>query len=261
MKSSITIPCRCGKQIPLEVTGSELPDHAKCVDCGIVTHLMEPLGNIVSMLLMVRAKQELAHSDFTISTLLSAIAVEAEMAYLFFKWKGIDSGKLPIQHTPGDKEQLEGEWADMRSIGKRLDELSRLLTRKPFDEYALQKKDVLKPALISHDPATSIKDFFQNQFFDKRNDIAHYGKIDFREEDGARSLSLATALLKLLHAMDSTRYDLTFPKKRAGDEIATPLHGFIPSKSASPVIIVSALPFHATSRNLSSFGSRHSCTV
>jgi hypothetical protein len=205
MKSSITIPCRCGKQIPFEVTGSVLPDHAKCVDCGATTYLMEPLGNIVSMLLMERAKQELAHNDFTISGLLSAIAVEAEMAYLFFKWKGIDSGKLPIEQTPEDREQLEGEWADMRSIGKRLEELSRLLTRKPFDEYARLKKDVLKPALTSYDPATSIKDFFQDQFFDKRNDIVHYGKIDFQEGDGRQSLSIAGALLGLLHAMDIER--------------------------------------------------------
>ncbi len=165
------------------------------------------------MLLMERAKQELAHNDFTISTLLSAIAFESEMAYLFFKWKGIDSGKLPAEQTEEDKKQWEDKWADIRSIGNRLDELSRLLTGKPFDEFAHLKEGLLEPALASHSPANSIKDFFKEQLFDKRTDIAHYGKIDFQEEDGTRSLSLATALLKLLHAMDTTRYDLTFPKK------------------------------------------------
>jgi hypothetical protein len=101
----------------------------------------------------------------------------------------------------------------MRSIGRRLDELSRLLTSKPFDEFARLNKDLLKPALAGYNPAASIKDFFQEHFFDKRNDIAHYGKIDFQEEDGIRSLSLATASLNLLHAMDVKRYDLTFPRK------------------------------------------------
>ena len=73
--------------------------------------------------------------------------------------------------------------------------------------------DILKPALTDYDPATSIKDFFQEQFFDRRNDFVHYGKIDFQEADGKQSLSLGTALLNLLHAMDANRYDVTFSTK------------------------------------------------
>ena len=167
----------------------------------------------MTMLLMERAKQELAHNDFTVSTLLSAVAVEAEMAYLFLKWKAIGSGTLPAEQTTEDRKQWEDEWANMRSIGKRLDELSWLLTSKPFDQFACANKELLKPALTDYNPAASIKDFLQEQFFDKRNDIAHYGKIDFQEADGKQSLSLATALLNLLHAMDMKRYDLTFPKQ------------------------------------------------
>lgn len=174
---------------------------------------MDPLGNIVTMLLMERARQELLRGDITIATLLSAVAVEAEMAYLFFKWKAIDSQKVPPNITPEDRNQWEDEWANMRSIGKRLDELSRLLTGKPFDEFARSNKKLLESALTGYNPAVSIKDFLQDQVFDKRNYIAHYGKIDFQEADGKQSLSLATALLNLLHAMDAKRYDLTFPTK------------------------------------------------
>lgn len=165
------------------------------------------------MLLLERAKQEFAHNDITISVLLSAVAVEAEMAYLVLKWKAIDSGKLPSEQTQEGRNQWEDEWANMRSIGKRLDELSRLLTNKPFDEFACLNKELLKPALTGYKPAASMKDFLQEQFFDKRNDIAHYGKIDFEAADGKQSLSLANALLNLLRAMDVKRYDLTFPKK------------------------------------------------
>lgn len=164
------------------------------------------------MLLMERARHELAHSDVTISTLLSAVAVEAQMSYLFLKWKAIDSGKLPADQTTEDRKRWEDEWANMRSIGKRLDELSRLLTSKPFDEFARLNKDRLESALTGYNPGASIKDFLQEQFFDRRNDIVHYGKIDFQETDGKQSLSLATALLGLLQAMDLKRYDLTFPK-------------------------------------------------
>jgi hypothetical protein len=213
MKSPGTVPCSCGKQIALEIIGTELPDHASCPDCGAIIHLIAPLGNTATMLLMARARQELVHNDITICTLLSAVAAEAEMAYLFFKWKAIDAKKLPAEQTPEVRKPWEDEWANMRSIGKRLDELSRFLTSKPFDEFARLKISLLGPALTGYNRANSIKDFFQEQFFDQRNDIAHYGEIDFREEDGRRSLSLATALLSLLHAMDVKRYDLTFPKK------------------------------------------------
>jgi hypothetical protein len=158
-------------------------------------------------------KQELVHIDITICTLLSAVAVEAEMAYLFFKRKAIDAKKLPAEQTPEVRKPWENEWANMRSIGKRLDELSRLLTGKPFDEFACLEKELLKPALTGYNPGISIKDFLQEQFFERRNDIVHYGKIDFQEADGKQSLSLATALLNLFHAMDVNRYDLTFPKK------------------------------------------------
>jgi len=213
MKSPITIPCSCGKQIGLEVTGSRLPDHAKCSDCDSTIYLMDPLGNVATMLLIARAKQELANSDVTVCTLMSAAAVETEMAYQFFKWKGIDSGKLPNEQTPQDREQWENEWANMRSVGNRLEKLCVLLTKKPFDEFARLKINLLKPALAGHDPASSIKDSFQDQLFEKRNDIVHYGEIDFEKPVGERSLLSATTLLNLLHAMDETRYDLTFPKK------------------------------------------------
>lgn len=204
MKSHLTIPCACGNQIPLEINGSELPEYAYCPACKATIYLVAPLGNFVTGLLMERAKQELAHNDATTCTLLSAVAV-AEMAYLFFKWKSIDCGKLPATETPQDRKQWEEEWANMRSIGKRLDELSRLLTTKPFDEFAHLRKEILKPALTGYDCATSIKDFLQQGLFERRNDIAHYGKIDLLKEEGERSFSIASALLSLLHTMDAKR--------------------------------------------------------
>jgi hypothetical protein len=45
----------------------------------------------------------------------------------------------------------------------------------------------------------------QEQIFNKRNEIAHYGRIDFSKADGEQSVSLALALLKLLRSMDDKR--------------------------------------------------------
>jgi hypothetical protein len=206
MKLSIPIVCpACGNEFDLDVSSGNLPNYSKCPKCDARPYNMWPLGNIVTLLLIERAKRELAKDDISLAILLSAIAVEGEMAYLFFKWKGIDAGKLAADQRPLDRQQWEQEWANMRSIGKRMDELCRFLTIKPFDEFAVCKKEILDAAMTGFESSASYKDFFQENLFGKRNDIAHYAKVDFQRVDGERSLSLATALLGLLRAMDSKR--------------------------------------------------------
>jgi hypothetical protein len=190
---------------PLGISGSVLPEYAQCPKCGAQPYLLQPLGNLATMLLVERAKQELANGDITVTILLCAIAVEGEMAYLFFKWKGIDSGILPSSLTQGEPAGWEGEWKNMSSFRGQLDALSKFLTSKTFDEFALQNKAWLMPALDGFDPATSIKEYFQKRFYDTRIRVVHYGEIDFEEPDGELCFSLASALLKLLHAMDMKR--------------------------------------------------------
>jgi hypothetical protein len=97
------------------------------------------------------------------------------------------------------------EWADMRSIGKRLDELSRFLTGEDFDKFATRNQPLLKSVLDDYDPASSFKTFFQEQFFEVRNRIVHYGEINLKKPDAERCLSLASALLNLLGMMNTQR--------------------------------------------------------
>jgi hypothetical protein len=145
MISPITIPClSCGKSISLQVVGSQLPERADCFACKNSIHLVEPLGNIPAMLIMERAKWELNNKDITMAVLLSAMAVEAQMSWLFFKWRGIDDRLLPHEQTQAYKEKWEKEWTDMRTVSKRSDELSRLLTGKEFDKFAQQNMGWLK---------------------------------------------------------------------------------------------------------------------
>src|SRR5271165_767679 len=128
-------------------------------------------------------------------------AVEGQMAYLFFKWKKVDSFTFDIA------KQWEKDWTEMRSIAKRMDELSKFLTGISFDSFAQKKKVLLQSALDDghYDPATSFRDFFQKQFFERRNMIVHYGEIDFQESDGKLSHTLASSLISLLDAMDRQR--------------------------------------------------------
>lgn len=205
MISQITIPCQsCGKPINVQVVGVELPKRADCA-CGSSIYLVEPLGNIVTMLIMERGKWELNNKDITMAILLSAMAIEAQMSWLFFKWRAIDDGLLPHEQTHEHKDKWEKEWTDMRTVSKRSDELSRLLTGDDFDKLAQQNIGWLRPHLDGFDPATSVRDFFQSRLFEKRNQVVHYGKIDFQEVDGRSCGLLARTLLQLLQAMDTKR--------------------------------------------------------
>jgi predicted RNA-binding Zn-ribbon protein involved in translation (DUF1610 family) len=95
IKVPLLITCTaCHKEFRHEVVGTALPDYFECPKCGAKPYNIRPLGNMATKLLIERANQELTSCDVTLSILLSAIAVEAEMAYLFFKWKGIGSGKV-----------------------------------------------------------------------------------------------------------------------------------------------------------------------
>jgi hypothetical protein len=205
MKLPMPLQCGCGEKFTLEIICSVPPEYAQCPKCHSSGYVFKPLGNLVTKLLMERVKQELENGDTTVAILLSAIAVEGEMAYLFFKWKGIDSGKYLGNRTQDDLDEWETDWANMRSVGKRLDELSRLLTDTGFDKFALQNNALLEPALDGFDLASSIKKFFQEQFFDTRNRVAHYGEIDFGKPDGDRCSSMALAMIRLLSAMDRER--------------------------------------------------------
>jgi len=202
MKNSLPVVCpSCGAQFRQETTGSQLPEHVDCPECHARIYNLSPLGNFVTSLLMHRAQQELDNKDVTLAIVLSAVAVEGQMAYLFFKWKKVDSFTFDVA------KQWEKDWSEMRSIAKRMDELSKFLTGISFDSFAQQKKTLLDSALDDghYDPATSFKDFFQEQFFERRNKIVHYGEIDFQESDAKLSLTLASSLISLLNAMDQQR--------------------------------------------------------
>ena len=187
MKNSIPVVCpSCKKQFTQGIIGSQLPDYADCPKCHARIYNVSPLGSFVTSLLMHRAQQELDNNDITLAIILSAVAVEGQMTYLFFKWKKVDNFSYEIA------PEWEEDWTNMRSIGKRMDELSKFLAGVNFDSFAQQKKASLQSALSGacYNPARSLKDFFQEQFFEKRNRIVHYGEIDFKESDGQQCLNI-----------------------------------------------------------------------
>jgi hypothetical protein len=218
MKVPLPVTCpACNNKFVLDVRGSDLPEYTNCPKCGAQSRNLWPLGNAVTILLMERAKQELADGDVTIAILLSPMAVEGELAFLFFKWKNIDAKKYPHAVTEADQKEWDDAWKGFSSFRTQLDAVSKLLTYEAFDKFALENKAWLLPKLDRFDPATGIKQHFQNHFYRTRTRVVHYAEVDFQKPDGERCFSLAWVLLKLFHAMDRKACELLDDGQRMPD--------------------------------------------
>lgn len=203
MKSSVTVICTKGHSITVPTVGTQEIGTVSCEECGESGYVLRLLGNEVSRRIFERAWTELKNGDFTLTILLSAVAVDCELSYLFFKWKRVDaiseSGPTPF---------MEEEWSEQwRKLGmkSRLDTVSAFLTGHKFDEYIEQNAPLFKSVDYSAKGCTSLKDYLYEEFFHKRNRIVHAGEIDYGAEDGERCFELAMRLFTVLKQMDSLR--------------------------------------------------------
>jgi hypothetical protein len=207
MKFSFPITCQCGHKMTMETSGTGDPKEQQCPECFTAFYFVQPLGNVVGMRIFNRAWSELQNGDFTLVIVLSAMAVECELARLFFKWHEVDLFPVHIA-TQADKDGLEKAWRKWISIAVRLDKVSTLLTGKSFDSFLSHKPEFLKSISAKYPTLTvgaSSKEFFIKELFYKRNKIVHAGEINYQQPDGDMCFTLANALLGILEAMDKQR--------------------------------------------------------
>jgi hypothetical protein len=203
VKSSITVVCSKGHPIVVPTIGTQEIGTVACSECGCSGYVVDPLGNKVSRLILERAWTELKNEDFTLTILLGAVAVECELAYLFFKWKRVD-----LIPTGGATAAEEEEWSEYwRKLGikPRLDEVSVLLTGHKFDVLLAKNPQLLQGVDLAAKGFTSPKDFFDKEFFRKRNRIVHSGEIDYGVADGEMCFQLAARMFGVMNYMDYLR--------------------------------------------------------
>lgn len=210
MKSAISVTCQCGELITVQSTGTKALKDTQCHSCKAPIWFVAPLGNEVGLRIMNRAWNELQQEDFTLTIVLSAMAVECELAYFYIKWKALDFAMANNTHfhDPTKKEEYAEEWRSFRNISRRFDEMSQLLTRKDLDPFLLDNCALVKDVGNEYPTSqnfTSWKEFFRQELFDRRNKIVHRGEIDFQEAEGKMCFALATALFHIIKAMDLHR--------------------------------------------------------
>jgi hypothetical protein len=96
MKFSMLLPCpKCGKRLTVETKGDEPYPDPHC-ECGAAIWLVQSDMRI-SRRALCRAEAELLGKDFSLAIILSAMAVECELAFLYSKWKMLDTDLIPFQ--------------------------------------------------------------------------------------------------------------------------------------------------------------------
>ena len=217
MKSSIPVTCHCGHQMTLQTSGTQDPKDAQCPACGTAFWFVKPLGNFVGMRIFNRAWVELGKGDVTLVIVLSAMAVECELARMFIKWNEIDLMNTGMP-TPADREALAEQWRKWNSIVVRFDKVSTLLVQEDFDSFLSHNTELLKPIHAKYPASASCaspKDVFITEFFHKRNRIVHSGEIDFQQPDGEKCFTLAATLFDIMKEMDERRLKVLDAKHAA----------------------------------------------
>ena len=210
MKYLIPVSCSCGESFAKDVVGTQVPETVYCPRRGSPIHLVAPLGNVVAMAILSRARTEFENGDWTLTVVLGAMGVECELVFLFMKWSRLDYEILSNRDaTDAEEEAFEKQWRDdFRTIAAKLDKVSNLLTGQAFDSFLSQNSRLLQDVRARYSAFNnykSAKEFFIEELCRKRNKIVHSGKIDFQKSDAEMCLTLAMALYWILVEMDMTR--------------------------------------------------------
>ncbi len=189
----------------LETVGTDSFKDTSCPKCHSAIWIVD--NGFVSTRIFNRSLKELNSSDFTLSIILSAMAVECELARVFVKWKEIELG-LPLEITRADRASWDVQLRKWTKIALRFDNVCEFLTDQDFDGFIANNINLLKSVQQRHPESAkygSLKKFFEKHLFWKRNRIVHLGDIDFTQSDAESCRRTAETLFQTISEMDFVR--------------------------------------------------------
>jgi hypothetical protein len=147
------------------------------------------------------------------------MAIECELARLFMKWKEVDL-MIARPVVQSDRDSWEEEFRSWMAIRSRLDKICEFLTSQDFDSFILQDSKLALLVKQRHPESvsfSSFKQYFQERLFWKRNQIVHFGKIDFGVPEAEQCVHIAATLFKIMKDMDDVSI-----KRMDGNQRAAP---------------------------------------
>jgi hypothetical protein len=204
--------CECGEELIFLATGEAEFDPAECSSCKKAAFLLDPLSvSVTAERLLYRSKVELENGDFSLSIVIATIAVESYLTRLFLKFKGMatyaTTFKLPSESM---EEEWEKEYPRSGGFLRPSDFVSKQFTGRTFDQFVVSNNVVAANAFLGlPNPNKALPSrYFQDELFNRRNRIAHWGYVNSTKQEAEHSHQIAVAIVTILREMDRLKHGI-----------------------------------------------------
>jgi hypothetical protein len=200
MKVVIPVTCaQCNERGEIAgVAGQQLPNY-HC-SCGVVIWGVDEVPLVHAV--VSRANSELEkHSDYPLSIVFSAMAVDCQLAQLYTKWAQIEAGLRDQSLSTNDIDAKLRRWR----IADKLDEIPKFLVGMGWDSFVESRTELRSWVTKEVGVPGSLSSAIQNGVFRVRNVILHFGKTDQSKDDATNALKMAGAGIHVLLLMDHER--------------------------------------------------------
>jgi hypothetical protein len=209
VKFTIEKACDCGGRYVFSAYGDAEFGAANCPDCEKSGHLMDPLSvSVTSERLLDRSKTELDSGDYSLSIVIGVMAVESYLTRLFLKLKGMESYASTFNLPAATEEAIwEKEYPRGGGFSGPVGFVSQRLVGITFDKFV--ESNAVASTIFSGLPNTSqasLTQYVQDELFNRRNRIAHWGYVNSNKADAELCHTIAVAVVSMLREMDRSKY-------------------------------------------------------
>jgi len=182
---------------------------AICTDCGKSAHLVDALSvSVTAERLLYRSKTELESGDYSLSIVTAVMAVESYLTRLFLKLKGMDSYAATFTlPSPTQEAEWEKEYPRSGGFSSPIGFVSQRLVGTTFDKFV--EGNAVASKIFSGFPnnsQASSTQYVQDELFNRRNRIAHWGYVNSNKADAELCHAIAVAVVSILREMDRSKY-------------------------------------------------------
>lgn len=207
MKFELARPCQqCDARDPVNVPIMATWWEWRCPSCGHDNEILSSSDWTLGWRVLEKAKTEyIGEEDYSSSIVFSAMALDVELARMYFKWRRIDT-MLTEQRMPSP-EEFDDEYRRLGNVAERIDAVAWLLDPRGIDDFAKGTELAERidgeafPTLALGSLASDI----QREVFWPRNRILHSAYFEYTAEDAKRVHDIASVGLDLLKRMDAAR--------------------------------------------------------
>ncbi|MDR4498547.1 MAG: hypothetical protein MRK02_11610 [Candidatus Scalindua sp.] len=205
MKIPYPVKCNsCNTKTTYMVNAEDWDFNFQC-KCGSFQLMFIQTNIFLSKKFLLRSQFELnENKDFSFSIILSAIAIEAELARLYRKWRKTEALKNKILLK---NHELEEELRKQSSILNKIKITSSLMIEGGVDTFVKNNHNI--NGLIKEGyPSIKLNTFsksIQELIFYTRNRILHMGRTNYTEEDALRIWNLSLLFIFVLQEIDKLK--------------------------------------------------------